>query len=115
MTVRVAGVKTGYAPAHRTSAATGTVARGTLKTAVPTIAGTRKVGRTLTARAGAWSSGTTLQYRWYRSGSAIKGAAHRTYKLVAADRRDRITVRVTGSKPGYTTVRRFSAATARVR
>ncbi|MFD1214875.1 hypothetical protein ACFQ36_22875, partial [Arthrobacter sp. GCM10027362] len=115
LTVRVRGTKTGYAPARRSSEATRAVAAGKLKTSTPRITGTRKAGRTLTAKTGTWAAGTTLAYRWYRSGKAIKGATHKTYRLVAADRKDKIRVRVTGSKPGYTTVRKYSAATSRIR
>ncbi|MCG2624897.1 S8 family peptidase [Arthrobacter sp. I2-34] len=113
--VRVTGRKSGYADKHRTSHSTRSVAPGKLKSATPTVTGTPKAGRTLTARAGSWSAGTKFTYRWYRSGKPIAGAVHRTYRLVAADRQDKMTVRVIGSKRGYTTVRKYSAATARIR
>jgi hypothetical protein len=86
-----------------------------LKSSTPVITGTRAAGRTLAVRTGSWSPGTGLKYRWYRSGQPIKKATHKTYKLVAADRGKTIKVRVTGSKPGYTTAPRYSAATSRIR
>ena len=103
ITVKVTGTKAGYAAAAKTSAKTGKVAAGTLKSVKPKISGTAKVGKKLKAKAGTWTSGTKLKYRWYRSGKAIKGASSKTYKVVAADRGDRISVKVTGTKAGYTT------------
>ncbi|NKX50236.1 hypothetical protein HER39_06570, partial [Arthrobacter deserti] len=82
--VRVTGPKPGYAAVRKASASAGPVARGKLRTPAARITGTLKVGRTLTARAGRWTSGTALKYQWYRSGKAIKGAAHRTYRVTAA-------------------------------
>ncbi len=40
-------------------------APGTLTGATPTISGTTKVGRTLTAVPGTWTAGTTRKYQWY--------------------------------------------------
>ncbi|WP_166804832.1 hypothetical protein [Cryobacterium sp. Sr8] len=56
----------------------------------------------------------TLGYQWYRSGVAITGATAKTYTLVAADRADTMKVRVVGTKAGYTSVTKYSAATALV-
>ncbi len=75
ITVKVTGTKAGYATAAKTSAKTGKVAVGTLKSVKPKITGTAKVGKRLTANAGTWTSGTKLKYQWYRSGIAIKGAS----------------------------------------
>ena len=72
------------------------------------------MGSTLTANPGTWTSGTTLSYQWYRSGVAITGATAKTYKLVSADQADTMSVRVTGTKAGYTTVAKFSAVSAPV-
>ncbi|ALE05757.1 hypothetical protein AL755_10225 [Arthrobacter sp. ERGS1:01] len=85
---------------------------GTLTAPAPTISGTLRTGSTLTANAGTWTTGTSLQYQWYRSGTAIAGATGKSYKLVTADQAKTITVAVTGSKAGYTTVTKYSAATA---
>jgi hypothetical protein len=112
--VRTTGTLAGYASASKTSAATAAVAKGTLVTAKPTISGTAKVGSTLAARAGTWTSGTTLKYQWYRSGTAIKGATSPKYRAVAADRGDRLQVKVTGTKAGYTTASRISDGTRRL-
>lgn len=113
MTVRVTGSKTGFTTAAKTSAATAAVAVGTLTGPTPTISGTKTVGSTLTATPGAWGPApVTLTYQWFRGSTAISGATARTYKLVAADKGSAIKVRVTGTKTAYTTLVRYSAATA---
>ncbi|WP_286135409.1 hypothetical protein [Arthrobacter sp. UCD-GKA] len=89
-------------------------APGTLTAPTPTISGTLATGNTLSANPGTWTTGTTLKYQWYRSGAAIPGATVKTYTLAAIDAGDTIKVRVTGTKTGYTTVSRYSAATAPV-
>ncbi|MBO0983341.1 hypothetical protein [Rathayibacter sp. SD072] len=111
ITVSVTSTKPGFAPATKTSAATATVAKGTLTGATPTISGTARVGYTLTAAPAAWTpSPVTLSYQWYRGTTAITGATAATYKLVTADKAASITVKVTGTKVGYTTLVKTSAA-----
>lgn len=116
ITVRVTGSEAGYLTLTKASAGTAAVAVGTLTAApTPTVAGTAKVGYTLTAKPGTWSPApVTLSYQWYRSGTAISTAHSATYKLTSTDKGKRITVKVTGTKVGYTTVARISAATAAV-
>lgn len=116
MTVRVTGSKLGYASVARTSTPTASVAAGILTaTPVPTVSGTAKVGRRLTASTGTWGPApVTLSFQWFRSGSPIAGATTSAYTLTAADHTKRMTVRVTGRRAGYTTVSRTSAATATV-
>ncbi|MET3903176.1 carboxypeptidase regulatory-like domain-containing protein [Paenarthrobacter sp. 4246] len=115
MTVRVTGSKAGFTTAAKTSAATAAVAVGTLTAPVPTVSGTAKVGSVLTAVPGAWGPApVTLAYQWYRSGVAITGATSATYPLAAADLGKTMTIRVTGSKAGFTTAAKTSAATAAV-
>ena len=83
-------------------------------TPTPTISGTAVVGRTLTAKPGAWDSGVALRYKWYRSGAAISGATSASYSLVAADYGKSMTVTVTGAKNGFKTHSKTSVATAKV-
>ncbi|MET4135527.1 sialate O-acetylesterase [Pseudarthrobacter sp. PvP090] len=110
ITVKVTGSKPGYTTTSRTSAGLKITTPGTLTAAVPTISGVAKVGSTLTAVPGTWGpSPVTLSYQWYRSHIAISGATGYTYKPVAGDYDRTITVKVTGSKPGYTTTSRTSA------
>ncbi|MDR0945616.1 MAG: S8 family serine peptidase [Bifidobacteriaceae bacterium] len=82
----------------------------TLQSARPTIKGVHRAGRTLKAILGSdkWTAGTKISYRWYNGGKAIKNAKAKTYKVKRSDRGDRIIVKVTGSKTGYTTVVRAS-------
>lgn len=108
ITVKVTGSKTGYTTASRTSLGT-KVAKGSLTASVPTITGTAKVGSRLTAVPGSWGpTPVTLSYQWYHSHIAISGATAATYVLRTADAGRTITVKVTASKPGYTTASRTS-------
>lgn len=81
---------------------------------MPAISGSPRVGYTLKAAAGTWTSGTTPRYQWYRSGTAIIGATGSGYTLGASDQGKAMTVKVTGSKTGYTTIRKTSAQTPAV-
>ena len=84
-------------------------------TPTPSVSGTAKVGRILTAVAGTWSPvPVALTYQWYRSGIAITGARLPNYKLTASDIGKAITVRVTGRKSGFTTISKTSAPTAQI-
>ncbi|MGY3319436.1 hypothetical protein [Arthrobacter sp. TE12232] len=115
LTVTVTGTKTGYTTAAKTSTATAIVAKGSLTAPVPTITGTAKVGSTLTAVPGTWGpSPVTLTYQWKANGVAIIGATAATYKPAAADTGKTLTITVTGTKTGYTTTAKTSAATAAV-
>ncbi|MDQ1126411.1 enterochelin esterase-like enzyme [Microbacterium sp. SORGH_AS 505] len=110
ISVRVTGTQSGYTTAAKTSAATAKVAKGTLRASTPTVTGSAKVGKTLTARAGAWTEGTRLSYQWLNNGRAIAGATKASYSVARGDRGDRLSVRITGSLSGYDTVSRTSGA-----
>ncbi len=85
-------------------------------TPTPTISGTVKVGRTLTAKPGTWKpSGVSFTYQWKRNGSAISGATKSTYKLTSTSKGKKITVTVTGSKVGYVPVAKTSKSTVAVK
>jgi hypothetical protein len=110
--VAVAGTSPGYETVIRTSGGTEAVITGTLSAGKPVVSGTRKVGRTLTAKPGTWSpSGVILTYKWYRGSAAIAGADKVTYKLVKADKGRKVTVRVRGTAAGYTTLEKVSSPT----
>ncbi|WP_298131782.1 hypothetical protein [Micropruina sp.] len=82
----------------------------------PKISGTAKVGKKLTAKPGTWKpSGTKLSYQWYRNSTKISGATKSTYKLVKADKKKKITVKVTGKKDGYANTTKTSAKTKTVK
>ncbi|WP_223916593.1 hypothetical protein [Arthrobacter sp. NicSoilC12] len=124
LTVQVSGTKLGYYYVLRTSAPTAVVQPGTFSPApIPTVTGTHNVGSTLTADPGVWGPDdrgsygpvpVTLKYQWYRSGVAIVGATASAYVPVARDTAATLTVQVTGSRIGYDTLTRASAATAPV-
>ncbi|MGO4807838.1 hypothetical protein AB4089_22275 [Arthrobacter sp. 2MCAF15] len=82
---------------------------------VPTVTGTTVSGQKLTAVPGIWGPApVTLAYQWKRAGVNISGATGSTYVLTSGDVGKTITVTVTGSKPGYTTAAKTSAATKAV-
>ncbi|MFT3887459.1 MAG: hypothetical protein QM713_04755 [Arachnia sp.] len=85
------------------------------KTATPTISGTAKVGKKLTAKTGTWSPTAAFSYQWYRNGKAISKATSSTYTLTSSDKGTTITVKVTGKKAGYVTVAKTSKKTATVK
>lgn len=61
------------------------------------------VGQTLVSTPPTWSQpGVTNAYQWLRSGSAITGAVGPSYTLTTADYGRTVSLRVTGSKAGYT-------------
>lgn len=114
LAVTVTGKLAGYASASRASGMTTKVAAGTLSVATPTISGTVASGSTLTAKPGAWTSGTAFTYQWFAGGTAISGATNSTYTLGSSQKGKTISVKVTGSKSGYTSVSKMSNATAKV-
>lgn len=74
-------------------------------TSYPTISSGYTVGDTLTAYPNTWTpTPDSFSYQWKRSGVAISGATGNTYKVTGADWGYYISVAVTGSKTGYTTV-----------
>jgi hypothetical protein len=88
------------------------VVRGRLFTLapVPLISGGNQAGNVLTVDAGAWDSGTSLQYQWLRNGSLISGAVGPTYTIQALDADQSITCRVAASKDAYESTERESLA-----
>jgi hypothetical protein len=102
-----------------TAAAVAASAAAPRNTALPTITGTARVTRTLTATNGTWeNSPTSFQYQWQRcaadgpTGCAnIAGAVRNTYVAVAADADHTLRVQVTAiNADGATAV--FSNVTA---
>ena len=117
VTVTVTGSKTGYTTVKKTSIATPAVARLVLaSTAVPKITGIVKVGSTLTATPGVWGPvPVTLTYQWSVGGVAVAGATLPTFVLPGSSTGKFVTVTVTGSKTGYTTIKKTSLATTTVK
>lgn len=113
--VDIAGHLTGYPTTVRGSVATvPVVSPPSLLSSVPTISGTTKVGSTLTANPGTWTSGTTFTYQWYANGAAIAGASKSTLALTAAQLGKKVVVDIAGHEAGWSSVVRGSAATVAV-
>ncbi|WP_211876838.1 beta strand repeat-containing protein [Pseudarthrobacter albicanus] len=118
ITVTVTGSKAGYTTTATSSAATTAVTAAPLALTaapVPTVTGSTVSGQKLTAVPGTWAPApVTLAYQWKRAGVNIVGATAATYVLTTADVGKTVTVTVTGSKAGYTTAAKTSAATKAV-
>ena len=112
ITVEVSATAPGFSSTTVTSNATGDIALGVLNPApTPTITGTIGVGNTVTATPGAWGPGSvSLTYRWKLNGNNITDATLATYSISSADFGGSITVEVTATRAGYTTVVKTSAA-----
>jgi hypothetical protein len=80
----------------------------------PTISGTKRKGRTLTANYGTWSSGTSFTKQWLRDGVAITGATKKSYVLKTADVGHKISVRLVGTKAGKRIAVKVSSKTTRI-
>lgn len=110
ITVRVTGAKSGYPTVAKLSASTLKVTRYSK----PSISGALAVGSVLTAKPNTWSAGTAFAYQWYASGTAISGATSPTFTLGSAQRDKQMTVKVTGTQSGFTSVAASSASSVRV-
>lgn len=115
--VRVTATSEGRTPAVTTlGGATVAPAEIVLRSA-PTVSGTRRYGRTVSATAGRWSTtGLTVRYRWFRDASPISGATKRRHTIAPGDVGHRLRLRVTVSKRHHrTTSVTVSAGTVRHR
>ena len=118
ITVRVTGTKPGYETRTVSSSPTGEVRLGRITTSKPTIRGTAKVGKTLTAVPGDWSADgapVTLKYRWFADGDPIRGATDSTLDLARKLAGAKITVLVIGTADGYAKADETSKATRKVK
>ncbi|MGO4254972.1 choice-of-anchor Q domain-containing protein [Marmoricola sp. RAF53] len=84
--------------------------------AAPTVAGSARLGATMTATSsGSWNPvNATLSRQWLRNGAAIPGATGASYTVAGADVGKSISLRVTGSMPGFTSTSATSTASATV-
>lgn len=115
ISVSITGTYSGKLSRTASSLATEPVSAGTIRPATPTISGDPIVGSSLVAVPGAWSpSGITLNYQWYAGGKRISGADERTWKVGKSRIGKTITVRVTGSGPGFKSVTAESAPSPKV-
>lgn len=108
VSVRVTYVKARYVNLGRAS--TNAVKVGAYNVKKPSIIGTAKVGKKLTASKGTWGgSSWSYGYQWYRGSTAIRGATMSTYTTTRSDRGKTLKVKVTASKRGYTSASATSA------
>ena len=113
ITLVVTATKAGHTTETVSSDPTAPVRPGTIATTRPTIHGKAKAGKKLTAEPGAWTapgSAVTLTYQWFVNGKAIKGATKAKLKLTKNLKGKKVTVQVTGSAAGCTTVDETSKA-----
>lgn len=87
---------------------------GCLATTEPTISGAALLGSSLVADTGRWTEAVTFSYQWMADGVAVSGATGPVLALTAPHVGKRISVRVTGSAPGYVSAAAVSSATASV-
>ena len=119
LSVRVTGSKSGYVSVTKASAPSAPVTRGVLALEPRVSDTTPAVDQVLTASGGTPAS-ASWKYQWYRrsaSGktSKISGATKQDYKVKPSDRGYRLRVSISGSAPGYTSVKeKVSAWTAKV-
>ena len=107
LSVIVIGSASNYQMAAGTSAATASVALGTLTKPTPTISGVPAVGNELTGVPGTWGPGSVdLAYQWSVGGIPVAAplGTGTKYVVVPADATKLITFKVSGSKPGYAPV-----------
>lgn len=104
LTVTVTATRAGYAPGKATSAPSAPVAKGAAPKATkkPAIKGTARVGHTVRADTGAWSSKpSAYRYEWRINGRVVRGASRATLKLTASMRNKRLTVTVIAARTGH--------------
>ena len=116
ITLTVTGRKAGHSEDEATSAPTAAVGAGTITATRPKVTGKLKVGKSLTAKPGTATPGTaTVKYQWLRNGTAIRGATASTYKLTRKDKGKKLSVKVTRTATGYTTLVLKSAQTGAIK
>lgn len=80
----------------------------------PTLSGAAQVGATLTATAGTWTPAADVSYQWRAAGADIPGATSPTFSVGADQVGQRVRVRVTATKPGYSTAVASSPRSSRI-
>jgi surface antigen len=97
----------GYTDASSSSAPTTKVLPEKLAVSEePALVGNPYVGRPFSVTPGAVTPAATTKYQWLRDGVAIPGAGNPTYTPTSADPGSRLSVLITYSRSGYTTITR---------
>jgi hypothetical protein len=110
VSVKVTATKLGYRTTTTQSEQVRVVEGTLLSPDESTIEIEVAVGKTLTLESGEWEDGVSLSYQWLRNGQAIAGATSDSYTLTGDDFEQQISVSVTGSKSGYTSVTVITAS-----
>jgi hypothetical protein len=76
----------------------------------PGLRGVAKVGRSLTAITGSWSPRPKFAYQWLLDGKPIKGATDDTLHVKAAHAGKSVSLRITATRTGYSTLETTSDA-----
>lgn len=94
---------TGYTRTHSMAAAPGPVLAGTIELAAPyTVAGTPRLGETLSLTPGSYTpADSAFYYRWLRDGVEIPGGHLATYRLTAEDLGHEVAAKVTLRKGNF--------------
>ncbi|MEV7372371.1 hypothetical protein AB0O51_15990 [Streptomyces sp. NPDC090301] len=116
LSVTVTAHRTGHlSGAYTTVGYTSAYGYAPKATKAPALAGTVKVGRTLTLNRGTWTPApTSYAYQWYANGRAISGATRAAFTLTKAQRGTKITVRVTAHRTGHVSGVAWTRATGAV-
>lgn len=107
----------GFEAGRATSLATARVKKGKLPSAKPRIkfkGKKAKAGSRLKVKTGSWVSKVKFRFQWYANGRKIKRANNKTFVVPRSMRKKKISVKVSGSKPGYKVTARKSG-TVRIR
>ena len=101
ITVRLTATKSGFLSRNETSFGV-TPGNASMTLIKPRLSGVVKIGKKLTAVVSAWAPSAKITYQWLRNGKPIKGATKNVYTLVSADKKKKISVKVTQTALGYT-------------
>jgi hypothetical protein len=112
VSVTVNGVRSGFESEFRRSGAVSVTAGTMVLSPNPLIVGSGAVGTSLSVNPGTWDSGVALSYQWLKNGNPIIGKDGPEYLVSASDFESSISVKVSGSKPGYIKITKISLATS---
>lgn len=115
LTLRVLLQKSGRQATVVDSNESGVLGRLFTKSPTPAISGTVTKGKTIKVSSGTWDSGTAKTYQWLRNSQPILGATSSSYRVGSFDVGAQLSVRVTGTKAGYSDTSRTSRKSSRVR
>ena len=108
LSISAKGNKAGYESVTKVSSVTQVSAGDMTLTPNPTLGGSPGLGSSLNVLAGTWDAGVTLTYQWLRDGQAIPSETSLSYTLLRTDVGHLISVSVTASKTGFSTVTKTS-------